>query len=135
MRINRINTLARLCGMTTALALFATIAGMANAQGMGATRLLRLSGTLVEPKSARIDYKPMSYARCTDQVLKVKDSLSNKGADGRTLLAGGVPTKRISAHECERCGNTWVVSGHGKGKTSTAVHTLASCGPERLACR
>lgn len=134
MKINRINTLARLCGMTIALALFSGVAGMANAQEKGATRLLRLSGTLVEPKSAPSDYKPMSCAKCTDRILEVKDNLPTKGAGARTLLAGGVPTKRVSTHECEGCGNTWVVSGHGKAKTSTAVHTCTSCGAASLAC-
>lgn len=134
MRTNRINTLVRLCGTTIALAFFAAIAGMANALGNGATRLLWSSGTLVEPNSTRFDYNPMSYARCMDQVLKVKDNLPTKGADGQTLFAGGVPTKRISTDECKRCGDTWVVSSHGKAKTSTAVHTLVSRGPERLAC-
>jgi hypothetical protein len=134
MKTNRINIIARVCGCTVALALFAGIGGLANAQEKGATRLLRLSGTLVEPKSAPSDYKPMSCAKCTDRVVEVKDLAPTKGAGARALLAGGVPTKRVSTHECEGCGNTWVVSGHGKAKTSTAVHTCTSCGAESLAC-
>ena len=134
LKINRINTLARLCGMTIALALWAGVVGMANAQEKGATRLLRLSGTLVEPKSAPSGYKPISCAKCTDRVVVVKDNVPTKGAGARALLAGGVPTKNVTTHECDGCGNTWVLRGHGKAKTMTAVHTCTSCGAESLAC-
>lgn len=134
MKINRINTLARLCGMTVALALFAGMAGVANAQEKGATRQLRLSGTLIEVKSTPSDYKAMSCAKCTDRVVEVKDNVPTQGAGARALLARGVPTKRVSTHECESCGNTWVLKGHGKAKTMTSVHTCTSCGAESLAC-
>jgi hypothetical protein len=138
MKINRIKTLARLCGMTFAAALlFGTIGALSaseipTAKG-GATKLMELTGRVVT-KAEPSNYKPMSCAKCTDRVVEVKDNLPTKGAGARALLAGGVPTKRVSTHECEGCGNTWVVSGHGKAKTSTAVHTCTSCGAESLAC-
>lgn len=116
------------------MALFAGVAGIANAQEKGATRLLRLSGTLVEPKSAPSDYKSMSCAKCTDRVVEVKDNIPTKGAGARALLVGGVPTKKVSTHECEGCGNTWLLKGHGKAKTMMAVRTCTSCGAESLDC-
>lgn len=140
MKTNRINIIARLCGCTVALALFAgaaaTLRGadIPTAKG-GASKLLELTGRpATAPKPEASDYKPMSCAKCTDRIVEVKDNLPTKGAGARTLLAGGVPTIRVSTHECEGCGNTWVVSGHGKAKTSTAVHTCTSCGAESLAC-
>ena len=81
MKTNRINRLARLCGLTITLALFAGIGGLANAQEKGATRLLRLSGTLVEPKSTGSDYKPMSCAKCVDALVTVSD-LDSRGLGG-----------------------------------------------------
>ena len=137
MKINRINTLARLCGMTFAAALLVSTVGVLTASEIptgkgGATKLLELSGTLVTPKSAPSDYKPMSCGKCKDEVVQVRDTDTKGGA--RALLTGVPLTKLESRHGCEGCGNTWVVSGHGKAKTSTAVHTCTSCGAESLAC-
>lgn len=134
MKTNRINTLARLTGMTAALVLFAGIAGIANAQEKGATKQLRLSGSLVAPTSTATESKSMSCAKCTDRVVEVKDNSPIKGAGARALLAGGVPTKLVSTHECEGCGNKWVLTGHGKAKSMTAVHACTTCGAESLAC-
>ena len=125
MKTNRINTPARLTGMTIALALFAGIGGLANAQEKGATRLLRLSGTLVEPKSAPSDYKPMSCAKCKDESVRRIDW---------TARGAIKPTITVARHLCEGCGNEWVVSGHGKAKTAAAIHKCTSCGAESLAC-
>ena len=125
MKTNRINTPARLTGMTIALALFASIGGLANAQEKGATRLLRLSGTLVEPKSAPSDYKPMSCAKCKDEAVRRVDW---------TARGAIKPTITVARHLCEGCGNEWVVSGHGKAKTAAAIHKCTSCGAESLAC-
>ena len=105
--------------------MFAGISGLANAQEKGATKLLRLSGTLVEPKSAPSDYKPMSCAKCKDEYVKRVDW---------TARGANKPTITVARHLCEGCGNNWVVSGHGKAKTSTASHTCTSCGAESLAC-
>ena len=121
MKTNRINTLARLCGLTITLALLAGIGGLANAQEKGATRLLRLSGALVEPKSAPSDYKPMSCAKCKDEYVRRVDW---------TARGANKPTITVARHLCEGCGNEWVVSGHGKAKTTTAVHVCTSCGAE-----
>lgn len=125
MKTNRINTLARLTGMTIALAVFAGIGGLANAQEKGATRLLRLSGALVEPKSAPSDYKPMSCAKCKDEYVRRVDW---------TARGANKPTITVARHLCDGCGNEWVVSGHGKAKTTAAIHKCTSCGAESLAC-
>src|SRR5688572_25315643 len=130
MKTNRINTLARLSGMTVALALFAGIAGFANAQEMGsakggATKLLQLSGRLVTPKSGPSDHKPMSCAKCKDEYVRRVD-WTTRGANK--------PTITVANRLCDGCGNEWVVSGHGKAKASAAVHKCTSCGAESLAC-
>jgi hypothetical protein len=125
MKTNRINTLARLTGMTIVLALLAGIGGIATAQEKGATRLLRLSGTLVEPKSAPGDYKPMACALCKDEYVSRVDWTA-RGANKPTII--------VARHLCDGCGNKWVVSGHGKAKINTAVHTCTTCGAESLAC-
>lgn len=137
MKTDRINTLARLCGITIALALLAGVVGMANAQEKGsarggASKLLELNGPQVKPQSVPSDYKPMSCIKCKDEVVQVRDMDSKGGA--RALLTGVPLTKSVSRHGCEGCGNAWVVSGHGKAKTSTAAHTCTSCGAESLAC-
>jgi len=125
MKTNRISTLARLTGITIALAVFGGIGGLANAQEKGATRLLRQTGALVEPKSAPSEYKPMTCAKCKDEYVSRVDWTA-RGANKPTIL--------VARHLCDGCGNTWAVSGHGKAKTTTAVHTCTSCGVESLAC-
>ena len=125
MKTNRINTLGRLTGMTIALAVFAGIGGLANAQEKGATRLLRMTGSLVEPKSAPSNHKSMSCAKCKDEYVRRVDW---------TARGANKPTVTVVRHGCEGCGNTWVVSGHGKAKTNEAVHKCTSCGEASLAC-
>jgi hypothetical protein len=111
--------------MTVALALFAGIGGIANAQEKGATRLLRQSGTLVEPKSAPSDYKPMSCAKCQDEYVTRTDW----NARGATK-----PTVTVARHLCEACETTISTVGHGKGKRDIAAHKCTSCGAESRAC-
>lgn len=125
MKTNRINRLARLTGMTIALAVFAGIGGLANAQEKGATRLLRLSGALVEPKSAPSDYKPMSCAKCKDGYMRRVDW---------TARGANKPTITVAKHLCDGCGTDWNVVGHGKAKASVASHKCTSCGEASLAC-
>jgi hypothetical protein len=125
MKTNRINTLARLCGLTIALASFAGISGIANAQEKGATKLLLLSGRWVTPKVELSDYKPMSCAKCKDESVRRVD-WNARGANKPVITVG--------RHLCEGCGNKWAVSGHGKAATSRALHTCTSCGTETLAC-
>lgn len=127
MKTNRINTLARLTGMTIALAVFAGIGGLANAQEKGATRLLRVSGALVEPKSTPSDYKPMSCANCKDSFVAVRDT-EVRGAGGKALVTSGSPRRIVAKHLCGSCVNEWVVKGHGKAKASVPIHKCASCG-------
>ena len=135
MKTNRISRLARLAGITIVLALFTGIGGLASAQEKGAERLLRLSGRLVEPKSAVSDYKPMSCARCTDTAVKVAD-LDSRGLGARTLMTRGnsLPTKLVAKHLCDGCGVEWRVEGIGRAKRDVASHKCTSCGSESLAC-
>lgn len=130
MKTNRINTLARLSGLTVALALFSGAAGALNAGEIptgkgGATRLLELSGRLVTPKSEVGEYKPMSCAKCKDEHVSRVDW---------TARGANKPTITVARHLCDGCGNEWVVSGHGKAKTATASHKCTSCGAESFAC-
>ncbi len=130
MKTNRINTAARLTGLIIALTLFGGAAGTLDAGEIqtgrgGATKLLELSGRLVTPISDASEPRAMSCAKCRDEYLRRVD-WSARGANK--------PTITVTRHLCDGCGNTWVVSGHGKAKTSTAVHTCTSCGVESLAC-
>ena len=126
--------MARLTGMTIALALFAGIAGTAHAQNGakgGASQLLQLSGSWVTAKSEPSGYKPMSCAKCRNEVVQVRD-IDSKGA--RALLTGAPPTKTVSRHGCDGCGTDWKVVGHGKASVSVASHKCTSCGEASLAC-
>lgn len=125
MKTNHNNRLARLCGLTITLALLAGMSGMANAQEKGATKLLRLGGTLIEPRSSASDSKPMSCLKCKDEYVSRVD-WSARGASKPTVL--------VAKHLCEGCANTLAVSGHGKAKTTTTLHSCSSCGAESLAC-
>ena len=127
MKTPRLSTAARFTGLAIALAFFAGVAGEVRAQekGDGAKKLLQLSGSLVTPKSAPSDYKPMSCAKCRDEYVHRVDW---------TARGANKPTVGVVRHLCEGCGNEWVVSGHGKTKTSTALHTCTSCGAENLTC-
>jgi hypothetical protein len=128
MKANRINRLARLTGITIALALFAGVAGTAYAQNGakgGATKLLELNGTLVTPKSGPSDYKPMSCGKCKDEFVKRVD-WSARGANK--------PTITVAKHLCDGCGTEWNVVGHGKAKANVATHKCTSCGEASLAC-
>ena len=125
MKRNHISITARLTGIAIALAVVAGIGGLANAQEKGATRLLRLSGALAEPKSAPSDYKPMSCAKCKDEYVRRVD-WSARGANK--------PTITVAKHLCEGCGTDWNVVGHGKAKVSVASHKCTSCGEASLAC-
>lgn len=135
MKTNRFNRLARLTGLTIAIALFTGVAIDATAQEKGATTLLRLNGKLVEPKSGPGDYKPMSCAKCTDGAVYVAD-LNSRGLGARTLMTSGkaLPTKPVAKHLCDGCGVEWRVEGTGKAKHDVAVHKCTSCGSEALAC-
>jgi hypothetical protein len=131
MKTNRNNRLARMTGFSLAAALLVGTAGALSANEIptakgGATRLLELSGTLVtaKPRTSGV-VKPMSCAKCRDQYVS--------RADG-TARGANKPAVTVAKHLCAGCENTWVVSGHGKAKASTAVHTCTSCGAESLAC-
>ena len=135
MKTNHINRMARLTGMTIALALFAGMAGTAYAQNSakgGATKLLQLNGSLVTPKSELSVSKPMACSKCKNEVVQVRDTDSKGGA--RALLTGALPTKTVSRHGCDGCGTDWNVIGHGKDKVSVASHKCTNCGEASLAC-
>ena len=130
MKTNRINTLARLCGLTIALAMFGGAAGTMRAGEIptakgGASRLLEITGRSVTPKFEPSDRKPMSCAMCKDEYVTRID---------RTARGASKPTLLVANHLCGGCGNEWVESGHGKAKTSTSVHKCTSCGAESMAC-
>ena len=135
MKTNRINRLARLTGLTIALALFTGIAGEIRAQEKGATTLLRLGGKLVEPKSVPSDYKSMSCVKCADAVVHVPDLYSG-GLGARTMMApaNALPTKPVAKHLCDGCGVEWRVEGIGRAKHDVAVHKCTGCGEASLAC-
>ena len=131
--------MARLTGITAALALFAGVASGLRAGEIptgkgGATKLLQLSGSLVTPRFEPSDYKPMSCAKCKDTTLALRDIEPTKGAGAKAQLARGIPTRLVAIHECEGCGNKWVITGHGKGKQAIASHKCTGCGAESLAC-
>jgi len=133
MKTKRMTTLGRLCGATIALALFAGMGGIADAQDEGsakggATRLLELSGTLISVTSDSPQFKHMTCANCRDQVVEVRANLATKGAGAMTLLAKGIPMREVSTHQCKDCVTNWSSSGHGKAAIRTATHTCASCG-------
>jgi hypothetical protein len=130
MKTNRINTMARLCGLTMTLALFAGPAGALRAGEIptgkgGASKLLDLTGRPVTPRIEVNETKPMSCAKCKDAYVSRVDWAA-RGANK--------PELTIARHLCNGCANEWVVSGHGKAKTSTALHKCTSCGAESLAC-
>lgn len=130
MKTNYINTLSRLTGMSIALALFAGAAVTLKAGEIqtgkgGSSRLLELTGRSVTPKPGTSDHKPMSCAKCNDEYTSRVD-WSARGANKPTII--------VARHLCDGCSNNWVVSGHGKAKTTTAVHVCTSCGAESLAC-
>lgn len=134
MKVNSITTLARFAGMTIALALFAGVTEvkaqeMGSAKG-GGIKLLELSGRQVTPKSEASaskssDAKPMSCAKCTDE-LSTRVDLSARGANK--------PAITVTTHLCDGCGTDWNVVGHGKAKASVASHKCTSCGADSLAC-
>ena len=133
MKTNRIN---RWAWLAVALALFAGTAGELRAQNGakgGATKLLELSNRAVTAKAEQPnDYKPMSCAKCTDEVIQVRDTDSKGGA--RALVSGAPLTKTVARHGCNGCGTDWAIVGGGKAKQSVATHKCTSCGAATLAC-
>lgn len=130
MKTQRINSLARLTGLTIALALFAGVAGGASAQETGtakggATKLLQLNGSLVTPKAEPDNSKPMSCAMCKNEYLKTKDWAA-RGANK--------PYVTLVRHLCDGCADTITVTGHGKAKHDVVTHKCTSCGAEDAAC-
>jgi hypothetical protein len=130
MKTNHINPLARLAGITMAVALFGGAAGTLNAGEIptakgGASKLLELTGRPVTLKSEPRDYKPMSCTNCKDEFVRRVD-WSVRGANKPTII--------VANHLCGGCDTTIATVGHGKAKTTAAVHKCTSCGAESLAC-
>ena len=125
MKTTYINTVARTTGLVITLAMFAGIAGQVGAQEKGATRLLRLSGTLVEPKAEASEYKPMACAKCKEDYF-TRNGWSARGANKHDVL--------VARHLCPGCQTSIATEGHGKAKYDVANHKCTSCGVETLAC-
>ena len=130
MKTNRINTLARLCGLTITLALFGGAAGTLRAGEIptakgGASRLLEITGRSVTPKFEPSDRKPMSCAMCKDEYVTRMD---------RTARGASKPTLLVANHLCGGCGNEWVESGHGKAKKDMLKHICMTCGSKDAFC-
>src|SRR5262245_52326091 len=136
MNTNRINTMARLTGITIAIALLAGTAASARAQYKatgddGITASPRVRQLLDErtrnrtPAVAPAEIPKMACPKCTDKVTKKVD-LTARGANKPTVL--------VTTHQCNSCGNEWVVTGHGKAKRTVTVHKCTNCGAENLAC-
>jgi hypothetical protein len=125
MKTNRVNKLARLTGMTIALALFAGVACAQNGAKGGATKLLQLNDRLVTPKSEAGDHRSMSCGKCKESFVERVD-WSARGANK--------PTTTVARHLCDGCATEWNVVGHGKAKVNVAEHKCTSCGAATLAC-
>lgn len=125
MKTKRIHSMARLTGITVALALFAAIGGNVQAQEKGATRILKLSESYSEPQAEPNAYKPMSCAKCKDELVTRKN---------RTARGASKPEILLARHLCGGCENQWKVIGHGKAKKSVASHKCKACGAEQIAC-
>lgn len=137
MKANRINKLARLTGMTIALALFTGIGGTAYAQNGakgGATKLMELNKvkTVGDIEALKVgDTFAMACAKC--ETIMVKQIVSTaKGAE--VLAANGQPTKLIGKHLCTGCGANMEIVGHGKAKESKITHTCDKCGSDSAFC-
>jgi hypothetical protein len=124
MKTNRTNTLARLGGLTIAVALFGGAASTLSAGEIptakgGASKLLDLTGRSVTPKSEPGNNKPMSCTNCKDEFVRRVD-WSARGANKSTVI--------VANHLCGGCDTTIATVGHGKAKTTAAVHKCTSCG-------
>jgi hypothetical protein len=128
MKANRITTLARVTGMTIALALFAGVSGQLYAQNGakgGATKLLELSGGAITSQAEASNDKPMSCAKCKDEFVQRVD---------RSARGANKPVITVTTHLCNGCGTDWNVVGHGKAQVSVATHKCTSCGAATVAC-
>jgi hypothetical protein len=136
MKINRINRLARLTGITIAIVLLTGITGSVQAQykatgddGITASPKGRqfLDGYKRNhtPAVAPAEVPQMACPKCKDKVAK-KIDWTARGANKPTVL--------VTTHLCDGCGTDWNVTGHGKAKVSVATHKCTSCGTESLAC-
>lgn len=128
MKTTRFESIARYCH----LALVLTVAGGAmavlnaaeSAKGGGA-RLLEVTQRPAYAKVEPNTSSPMSCPMCKDQTVRQTD-LSARGAVK--------PVVASVNHGCQGCGTDWVVTGHGKAKSRTAVHVCQDCGGANLAC-
>ncbi len=134
MKTSRVNVLSTVAGLIAVLAFSATAAfGQVPEKGSakgGAMLLMKHR----PPVSKPANYQPMSCPKCKDFTWTVKDNEPTKGAAARAQLAGGVPTKLVSSHECKGCGVEWKSTGHGRAKVTVAIHKCTSCGSEVATC-
>jgi hypothetical protein len=134
MKTKRNNTMARLTGITIGLALFAGVAGVANAQFKPAAD----DGTYASPKlrqqlddqtawrnTAPAAAASMACPRCKDEYY---------GQIDRTARGANKPLVFVARHLCGGCETTIAVEGTGKARHDVAIHKCNSCGVASLAC-
>ena len=125
MKLTRINTLARLSGLTTAIALFAGAIAIATAgeipTGKGAAKLLMKPEGPVSPAHRQA----MPCPECKDEY-----------ATRKAPTARGVtkPTITVARHLCQGCATTTRTVGQGKAKHDVVTHVCTSNKAEDLAC-
>lgn len=129
MKTNSIHT-TRLAVMAISAALFLGLSGQAIAQtgakGGGAKLLSLSKRTAVQKSVEPAKFTPMACDFCKDQLVARVDT---------TARGANKPVEWTARHLCEGCGNKWVVVGHGKTKTTTAIHTCTkSQSPGALCC-
>lgn len=118
MKTNSIRRVARIGALAITLALFGGFAGQIQAQEKGATRLLKMGGSQVNPEFAPSNLQPMTCANCKDVFVRHVD---------RTARGAYKPTVVVVKHLCESCATTWTTVGHGKAQKRVATHTCAKC--------
>jgi hypothetical protein len=128
------NLMARLTGMTVGLALFAGMAGVANAQfkstndnGIYASPKLRqqLDEQTVSRNTAPAAAASMACPKCKDE---------SYGQIDRTARGANKPLVFVAHHLCGSCETTIAVEGTGKASHDVATHKCHSCGAAPLAC-
>ena len=123
------NTIGNHLTRATLLVAVASLALLTNpvaAQEKGATKLMQLK--LVQSTTPRKadDTVAMSCPKCKDSWVTVVE---------KTFKAVQPEIKhRVLRHECPGCATSLVTEGHGKAKTTRAVHVCKECGSKDAFC-
>jgi hypothetical protein len=132
MKTNQINTPARLTGMIIALALFANLGGIANAQDRGSAK--GGAGQLMSKPIRTVDdiaaLQPgdmmvMSCPKCKNITVSYVEP---------TFKAMEPKEKTKTQHTCPGCNTTITVEGHGKAKHDVVKHVCMTCGSKEAYC-